>query len=271
MGPSYSKTENMASQYLDAVTSVMTDILNNQTVTTLQNQGIKVENAQGDVIISGNTFDQSIKVDSKSVLNAFVQTKVQQDLFQKLSQLADSENKALSFLQFTSAYNDYSSTLNAMINISTTIKQTCNSAFSQSQTIDLNYVGGVTKITDNTFKQTQDIVTKCLMDTTVKNEVFQRVDQTAEQDAKAKNSGIDWKGILYVCIVVLFILIALLFLPNAFEKLSKDVHSQKKQSTPPPPPPKKKTTTPSSPSKKKKPKSPKKNKTTPKKKKTSSK
>jgi len=215
---------NVSNETLSAITTIATKMMNNQNVSSLQGQGIIVKNAQSDVIISGNHFNQSITINFEALLKAISTQSAQQDLMQEISQVATSLNKQLNLFQFSDSENIINAYLNATIDLSTNITQACVAVAQQSQTISIDTVGGVVKVTDNTFTQTQSIMSKCLFDSLSNSDALQKVQQATDQSAKATNEGVNIWAIVIMMILGLLMLILPELLPLFIvEKAAADV------------------------------------------------
>lgn len=206
-------SSNTANQYINAVTNIATKMINDTSVQTLQSQGIVVKNAQSDVIIEGNHFNQSIQIDLQALLNAIASQSAQQDLMQELSQLAESTNKQLNLFQFADANNTLNQYLDATINLSTNITQTCTALAQQNQYINVDTASGVVKINNNTFNQTEDIISKCMYQATSSSDAIQKAQQQADQSAKATNVGINIWAIVVMVLLGLLAMILPELLP----------------------------------------------------------
>jgi hypothetical protein len=218
------QSTNVANQTLNAITTIATKMINKQQVSSLQAQGIIIKNAQSDVIISGNHFNQSVNINLEALLKAVSTQNAQQDLMQQLSQVADSLNKQLNLFQYADSNNIVNQYLNAVIDLSTNITQTCVTLAQQSQTISLDTIGGIVQITDNTFNQTQSIISKCMYDVLSNSEAIQKVQQSANQTAKATNSGVNIWAIVIMMILGVIVLIFPELLPLIIiEKAIADV------------------------------------------------
>ena len=204
---------NTANQYLNAVTKIATNVLNDQKVSSLQGQGIIVKNAESDVIISGNHFNQSVSINLSALLKAISTQSAQQDLMQQLSQLAESTNKQLNLFQYSDANNTMNNYLSATIDLTNNIQQNCASLAKQDQTIVVDTAAGVVQVTNNTFNQTGSIISSCMMDSTTSSDAVQKAQQQADQSAKATNVGINIWALVAGAIVGLLFLILPELLP----------------------------------------------------------
>jgi len=189
MGGAFSS--NVANQYLNAVTKIATNVLNNQKISSLQAQGIIVKDAKSDVIISGNHFNQSVSINLSALLKSISTQSAQQDLMQQLNQLADSTNKQLNLFQYSDANNTMNNYLSATIDLTNNIQQNCASLAKQDQTILVDTTGGKVTVTNNTFNQTGSLLSSCMMDSTSSSDAIQKAQQQADQSAKATNVGVN--------------------------------------------------------------------------------
>jgi hypothetical protein len=215
---------NIAEQTLNAITNIATKMMNDQKVETLETQGIIIKDAHSSVIISGNHFNQSISINLESLLKAISTQSAQQDLMQEISQVAESLNKQLNLFQFSDSENIVRAYLNATISLSTNITQVCISVAKQSQVISIDTVDGFVKINNNTFNQTQSIMSKCMFDSLSNSQAIQTAQQSINQSAKAVNEGVNiWAIVIMIVLGILLLILPELLPLIIVEKAVMDV------------------------------------------------
>ena len=184
------QSSNVAKVTTKAVSKIASEIIQNQKISTDQNQMINVSGGSGDVVIEGNHFNQKVNVNMKALLKALVQQKAQQDLATELAQSTKSVVSGLNFGQFSDASNNMETFMKASIDISTKVSQTCAANVGQTQSINVDNRDGNITIRDNTFDQLTEVFSKCVTDAVSGNSSIQKLQQKLNQSASAKSEGV---------------------------------------------------------------------------------
>ena len=200
------QTKNVANVTTKAISTVATNIVQDTKLTSDQTQIISVDGGRGDVNISGNHFNQQVTLNMSALLKAMVTQKAQQDLSLQVQQAAKSLCSGLNLGQFTDATNIMNTYVEAAIDITSQVSQTCAAAAKQNQSITVNNRDGNITITDNTFQQVSNIFSKCVEDAVSDNSAMQKIQEKLDQSAEATSKGISVWALAILAIVVLLIM-----------------------------------------------------------------
>lgn len=184
------------------------DLLNEQTLLSLQNQSVNIKDTKGDVIMKGNTFSGEANIDFESLMEAATTQTATQDIMQKISNQAESMNKDLNILQNANAYSELQNYVSSAISLSTGVVQKCTGGTTQSQSINVETTGGNVIVTNNTFKQTSSIISKCIQKSEVEQKSIQELQQTLDNSAKATNIGVNIWAIVALALISLLATVA---------------------------------------------------------------
>lgn len=203
MGSAVSK--NISKAVTESIANVSNSIIQNIRLTTDQTQIISVDNIEGDVVISGNTFTQKANINMKSLMNVLLQENVQQDLALQIAQACKSIVSGLNLFQFPNAQNEIDTFLKASVDILNEVSQTCMSSISENQTITVTRVKGNVYIVNNVMSEIASIVQSCVEDAVVKNSVYQKLQEEVNQRASATAEGLNLWQIIILIIIILCI------------------------------------------------------------------
>lgn len=210
-------TKNVSNTTVEAVTEITNDILNNQTVESINNQGITIKSDKGDIVVSGNKITQNSTIQMDGVLKAMVQTDVQSKLSNKLAQKAKSLVKDINFGQFTFAENVVNSYVSSIVKVVTNISNNCSTKSINNQSITVNAKDGRVVFTNNTVEQLNKIYSNCLLNAISSQSAVTDMQQMVDQSATAESIGVSIWGIVAVLIVVLLIIIVVVLGPLLIE------------------------------------------------------
>jgi len=203
-----------ASNYTDILTkttqNISTDLVNKSINSTAQSQIISiVDNEADEIIISGNEFRNTARVDAKSYFKNLVSNEARQKILQQTTQKAKAVTSGIQFGSMSSSTNYTKQVAEALMNISTNISNLCNTSIVQEQGIEIarNRVTKAIRIIDNKFEQKADLAGECIADNVVNNVTIQDVAQKVKQTAIAES-----KGISFAELIIVFIIIAVGFL-----------------------------------------------------------
>lgn len=212
MGGSVSR--NVVDATVSAITKTSSNILNNQKVTTDQSQMIHVSKTKGNVIISGNRFDQKVNLNMNSLLQAMSTSEVKQKMAVEMAQAAKSIVKGINLFQFSDAENEMRTAINETIDISTNVSQLCKAGISQTQSINVDTTDGDVRVSDNTMSQLGDIFTNCVQNAVTNNKAIQDLDAKFSQTAVAKSIGISMWAIAIILAIIVLVMMSSAILPE---------------------------------------------------------
>ncbi len=201
MGASVSK--NVSNAVTKAVAKVSSNIIQNTQLSHDMGQIVSVRNVPGDVHISGNRFTQRATVNMHALLDALSTEEAQQSIMQELAQEAKSVTSGLNIGQFSDAQNTMDLLMEAMMNLLTTISQTCKAFSRQHQAIVVKRVSGNVYIQDNVFEQMYNILQNCTEQAASNNRLIQDLSSKLSQTASAKSKGLsEWVLVALLAVFV---------------------------------------------------------------------
>lgn len=182
--------------------------------------GAEVEEVVGCLM---ENIDQSndVSIQATTMQDAAIQNVTKQDLQQNLKQVAIAMTKGISFGNSTSTANIGDMVANASTQISNKIKQECGAAG-----FGLNVVqqecdgvlvepgkggGAGCKISGVKQNNTMKIANECTQKAVVSNKVIQDLQQTMDQTAVAKNTGLDLTGFIIAYAIVAIVVVYAVF------------------------------------------------------------
>ena len=187
------QTTNTINNISNILTTETVNNIQKQSGKQIQSQGIIVQgnDVDGKLVISGNRMSESGTITMKSLLKATQNQQAQQEIMQKLSQLAESTNKQLNLLQNAESSNNLNNVINATIKVASNTLQSCASMQTQQQNIlvEQNQAKELL-ITDNGFQQIIQAFSQCIENSSSMQTTTQSLSTTLEQTAKATNSGV---------------------------------------------------------------------------------
>lgn len=207
MGGSSSK--NVASATMEAISEVVTNIMNKSISRTGQSIILTFKTENGNIRLSKNKIIQQATVNTSNLLSALSTSTVQQEMVQKISQVATSLSKGLNLGNISDASNTLNAYMKAAISISTNISQICKNSIGQSVVINLTTKNGNIIMDGNTIHQVASIFSNCIQDTIADNAAIQKLQQQLDQSASATSEGLnlDWLLGIVAAVVVLIIVV----------------------------------------------------------------
>ena len=203
------QTTNTINNISNILTTETVNNIQSQSGKQIQSQGIVVEGTDidGKIIISNNKMSQSGTITMESLLKATQSQQAQQEIMQKLSQLAESTNKQLNLMQNAESSNKLNNVINATIKVSSNTLQSCASTQTQNQNILVEQSKAKELIiTDNGFQQIIQAFSKCIENSSSIQTTTQSLSTTLEQTAKATNSGVSPWALVALAFIGLLVL-----------------------------------------------------------------
>jgi uncharacterized integral membrane protein len=198
------QSSNIVNNTTDIISKVATNIVSDVVVHGAQSQDITIS---GNANVSGNTFSQTLDVNSSGLMKAVINQQSSQDLTQQIKQSAASIVSGVNAFQFSKAYNQLNNYVRAVSQVTADVSQTCTVGGSQTQSITITGTAedkAPTQVTNNVFEQVQKIVSTCVADVSSKNSNMQSVKQDMGQTATAKSIGFSiWAIIIGILIVLM--------------------------------------------------------------------
>lgn len=207
---------NVASVTMNSIATVATNVINKSINSSGQSIIITFKSDNGNIIISNNKFIQAATINTNTLLSAMTSSDVQQQLMQKLSQTAQSLVSGLNLGSYAQANNLISSYMNAVINISTNIKQYCDQKLSQTVSIDATTQNGNIVFDNNTISQVANLFSNCVLEALTQNQAIQNLQQQIDQSTKATAQGLSLTGSVIFAVVALVIAAISITIPLAF-------------------------------------------------------
>jgi Lipid membrane protein of large eukaryotic DNA viruses len=200
MGASVSS--NVIDMIARTVATVSTDIIQRSQLTTDSSQIISVADVEGDVYITGNTFEQTAMINVQALMTALNTESAQQRLMIQLSQEAKSLVSGLNIGQFAEADNTIDLLMEATIHLITTIKQTCAASTGQRQGITIVRQKGDVYVQGNIFSQVSNILYVCTQNAVSNSSEIQDLQAKLDQTASATAEGLSpWAIAIIVGII----------------------------------------------------------------------
>ena len=208
MGSSSSK--NVIQNTTEILTQSITNHSQSISNTSQSSQIISYEagTVNGDINIKGNTFNSTAKLNLQALLDSNTTNNVQQDVYQKLEQLAKSESKGIALGLIADADNEIKNYLKATVNIENNVNQTCSQSINISQAIDIKVdtQNGNVNIEGNSFDVATSGITNVVANMVSSNTVLQKIQQQMSQSATATVAGIDPFMIIIAIIVAVCVI-----------------------------------------------------------------
>lgn len=203
------QTTNTINNISNILTTETVNNIQSQSGKQIQSQGIVVKDTDidGKIIIKGNKMNQTGTITMESLLKATQSQQAQQEIMQKLSQLAESTNKQLNLMQNAESSNNLNNVINATIKVSSNTLQSCASMQTQNQSILVEQSKAKELIiTDNGFQQIIQAFSKCIENSSSIQSTTQSLSTTLEQTAKATNSGVSPWALVALAFIGLLVL-----------------------------------------------------------------
>ena len=201
MGSSSSK--NIVQSVTRAIAKVSTAIIQNTRLTTDLSQIISVNDIEGDVVISGNTFTQEANLNLNTLFMALNSQDAQQSLLQELVQQAKSTISDFNIAQFSNAQDVMNLFVQAYTEVLTNISQQCLSDNNQRQTITISRVQGNVYIQNNVYEQVEKILQSCAEKTVSNNSLLQSISDKINQSSSASAQGLSiWAIVGLIALIV---------------------------------------------------------------------
>lgn len=204
---------SVSSNFMDvasnAVSTQATTIISKSNQGTDQSQRIVIKKkGKGNVTVEGNVQYNRATLNTNVLLKTLVTQKAQQDISQKVAQTSKALVSGLNLGQFSDSNNTVHAVVNATIDISTNIDQSCTSLMNQDQEILINTEGsGDVKVANNSQVQIAGLFSKCVEDTIANTSSFQKIQQDLSQSSSAISKGISiWPIVILIGVVLLFIM-----------------------------------------------------------------
>ena len=203
------QTTNTINNISNILTTETVNNIQKQSGKQIQRQGIIVQgnDIDGKLVISGNKMSQTGTITMESLLKATQSQQAQQEIMQKLSQLAESTNKQLNLMQNAESSNNLNNVINATIKVASNTLQSCASTQTQEQNIlvEQNKAKELL-ITDNGFQQIIQAFSQCIENSSSMQTTTQSLSTTLEQTAKATNSGVSPWALVALAFIGLLVL-----------------------------------------------------------------
>ncbi len=199
MGLALSK--NVVENTLNAISNVSSSILARQNLESNQLQIIEVSDANGNVVISGNTQIQDATVNMEALMKAFTTQSATQDIVNQVTQAAKSLISGLNVAQASVAANETRNYIAAIVNLMNNIDQVCGASVGQTQTIRVTRANGDVFIQDNLQSQMASIFQSCVQDAVTNQKSVQALQNTVDQSAEATAKGLTGLAIAIIALV----------------------------------------------------------------------
>lgn len=194
---------NVTKTTTNAVTKVMTKIINSASTQGNSSQIISVSNVQGNVDISGNKFNTVITVNMSALFTSLNSTDVKQDLVQQLSQDAKAMIKDINVGNISDASNALDSYLTDTISITSNLSQRCTALANTSQQLLANNIEGNVTINNNSFTSFLDLTNSCIGKAISSSSAVNDLQNILSQTSSASTTGVSIWGLAAVGLVVI--------------------------------------------------------------------
>ena len=208
MGGSASK--NVSTMTVNAFSKQSVKNINSTDSSAQQNMGIFVDHTGGDVDIGNITNKQRTNVSAKGMLQSFSSQSAQQDMTQKLQQTAKSMTSGINLGNFSSAGNEMNTYMNASVDLSSDIENSCAASSDQTLSVNVSDTKGNVKIHDISNDQASKVFGQCIGKYVTNQSSIQKLKQAASQTATATTKGFSLFSLIFLLILV-FILIPMFF------------------------------------------------------------
>lgn len=201
MGASVSS--NVIKVVTKAIANISSSIIQKTRLSQDTSQLISVSDIDGDVWIVGNVFYQRATVNMKVLMKAIATEEARQQIVYEISQEAKSLISGLNIGQFSDASNTLDILMEATINMTSVISQTCLAIISANQSIVVKRVKGNLYIQNNVFSQVSDIIFSCVQAAVSDNKAIQDLEAKLDQHASAKAEGLSaWVLVALLAVVI---------------------------------------------------------------------
>lgn len=202
MGGGGSTSKNV----VNTIVNTSVDVTN-RAVMELSSRGrasnsLVVSDTAGDVVIEGMAQDAAVTVTVEGFLQATNSTSVQQEVAQKLSQMAESVTSGLTLGGKAEAENITNTTINNAASILNETKVLCSSEGDAENSITVARTGGSVAIRNVTQNAAVNSVLRCQSSNINSAMVAQKTDQSIEQTATAVLKGLDLGALLIPLIII---------------------------------------------------------------------
>ena len=199
MGGAY--TKNVVDLVVDSVAEVHNTNWQQCNTNSVQTTSIDVGAGSH---VSNNTFENDNLQTCTLNLDITQHSDVQQQLAANIEQKAKSLVSGINLGQFTHADNYTNLSMNAAIDISSAIKQTC--AANNTQTITVKVEQGAT-LTGNTFRNQAKALVKCIEKAATTSTAVQTLSAKVKQAAVAESKGFSIWSLIILLVVVAAVLV----------------------------------------------------------------
>ena len=194
---------------ISSTQSVLSECLNSATLEQL----IRIKNVKGDVIFNKFNLQQSSSFDATCILNTQLQNNLQTKIANDIANYAESRGPAVLSLFGVSK-------LDAVTNIKNMLKVNVNqesinralNTMSQRQGIDIENVGGNVHILNTNVKQSNNFISKTIIENTQYANVINEIGNKIEQKAGSDSNIIDLNKLFGVTSILCFIYFIFLLL-----------------------------------------------------------
>lgn len=211
MGGSSSK--NVSNMTVNAFSKQSVKNINSTDSSAQQSMNIFVNHTGGDVDIGNITNKQRASVSAKGMLKSFSSQSAQQDMTQKLQQTAKSMTSGINLGNFSKAGNEMNTYMNASVDLSTDIENSCAASSDQTLSVNVSDTKGNVKIHDISNDQAAKVFGQCIGNYISNQSSLQKLDQAASQTASATTKGITGFGLAMIALILLLIILAPILFP----------------------------------------------------------
>lgn len=192
MGAAVSSNENRTTT--EIITKVVTDLVRDTYASGVSNQVIDISGADK-VVIDHFTMESEARVDIKALLTYLSKRDVRDQISQDISQAAKSKVSGINLAQFADSSNVIEDYVKGMTQVFESIKDSCSSLASATQTIRIRHAAEIT-IKDSSMRTLLSVLANCVNSSVSNNRLLTSADVKLRQTASSVAAGIDLSTIL---------------------------------------------------------------------------
>jgi hypothetical protein len=201
------QSTNVIESTMEAITTTNTTVMQDNSSTQSNSLVITVDHTGKDVVLSGNTFNQTNTVNMNSLNSAAASQSAQADMESSIVQTAYAMNKGLNLFQSSDAHNYTSNYMKSTIDVSNTVSQTCSTSDSNNIDVDVSYTANNVYIVNNTTWQDNEDNTACIQRSLSSQSAINSMQNFIDQSAIAENLGVPmWAVVAIFALVVIMVL-----------------------------------------------------------------
>lgn len=199
-----SKSKVAVERILESSASILNETIMKNTSTISQTQGIKIRNVKGDVNISNINWKQFAQINTKALASSAVSNEVAQQLQEKFKTEAAAVSESLS-LSVNQSQNVSKLSQKLAIEVANKFSQECSQQTNQSQSFDIEGVGGNVNIHAINWEQYASQTLECTLNSAANSSTVTEIENEIDVGAKAEGKGLMSGPLIFILVIILVI------------------------------------------------------------------